>query len=138
MAGLPMSFEPEGINVAEFVLYNTDRIDQFEDKTGFSPWKEENKTYINLEADAVTENNVIDVTDKMQADGTLKWDAPEGNWNIIRFGYSLTGRQNHPASPEATGLEVDKLDETAVRRYVNTYLDMYNDAAILSSNGYLF
>ena len=47
---------------------------------------------------------------------------------IIRFGYSLTGRQNHPASPEATGLEVDKLDKEAVRKYINTYLDMYKDA----------
>ena len=45
-----------------------------------------------------------------------------------RFGYSLTGRQNHPASPEATGLEVDKLDKEAVRKYINTYLDMYKDA----------
>ena len=52
----------------------------------------------------------------------------QGNWMIIRFGYSLTGRQNHPASPEATGLEVDKLDKEAVRKYINTYLDMYKDA----------
>ena len=64
----------------------------------------------------------------MQADGSLNWTVPEGNWIIIRFGYSLTGRQNHPASPEATGLEVDKLDKEAVRKYINTYLDMYKDA----------
>ena len=44
------------------------------------------------------------------------------------MGYSLTGRQNHPASPAGTGLEVDKLDEDAVRKYINTYLDMYQDA----------
>ncbi len=44
------------------------------------------------------------------------------------MGYSLTGRQNHPASPEATGLEVDKLDKDAVKKYINTYLDMYEDA----------
>ncbi|MES2798148.1 MAG: glycosyl hydrolase, partial [Bacteroidota bacterium] len=50
------------------------------------------------------------------------------NWSVMRFGYSLTGRQNHPASPEATGLEVDKLDKEAVRKYINTYLDMYKDA----------
>ena len=47
---------------------------------------------------------------------------------MVRFGYSLTGRQNHPASPEATGLEVDKLDKEAVKKYITTYLDMYKDA----------
>ena len=46
----------------------------------------------------------------------------------MRLGYSLTGRENHPASPEATGLEVDKLDKAAVQRYIETYLDMYKDA----------
>ena len=51
-----------------------------------------------------------------------------GKMTIILLGYSLTGRENHPASPEATGLEVDKLDKEAVKRYINTYLDMYKDA----------
>ena len=30
---------------------------------------------------------------------------------ILRIGYSLLGTTNHPASPEATGLEVDKLSK---------------------------
>lgn len=118
----------DGVNVAEFVLYTSDRIDQVEDKAGFTPWKEDTKSYLPQNADAIPKEEVIDLTSKMQADGSLNWIVPEGNWNIIRFGYSLTGRQNHPASPEATGLEVDKLDKDAVRKYINTYLDMYKDA----------
>ena len=35
---------------------------------------------------------------------------------------------NRPASPEATGLEVDKLDGEAVKRYMDPYLSMYRDA----------
>ena len=120
--------KPDGVSVAEFVLYNTDRIDQLEDKAGFSPWKENTKTYVAQKADAIATEDVLDLTSKMSADGTLNWNAPEGNWYVMRFGYSLTGRQNHPASPEATGLEVDKLDKEAVRKYINTYLDMYKDA----------
>lgn len=118
----------DGVNVAEFVLHTTDRIDQFEDKAGFTPWKEETKLFMPPNADAISKEGVIDLTSKMQADGSLNWTVPEGSWTIIRFGYSLTGRQNHPASPEATGLEVDKLDKAAVRKYINTYLDMYKDA----------
>ncbi len=126
--GNPMGEKSDGVNIAEFILYNTDRIDQVEDKAGFTPWKENNKTYLPQNADAIDANSVIDLTSKIKSDGSIEWQVPEGNWIIIRFGYSLTGRQNHPASPEATGLEVDKLDKEAVRKYVNTYLDMYKDA----------
>ena len=129
MMGAPTTEpKPEGVHIAEFVLYNTDRIDQVEDKAGFSPWKETGNIPSNSNADAISSNDVIDLTGKMKPDGSLDWDVPAGNWNIIRFGYSLTGRQNHPASPEATGLEVDKLDKEAVRKYINTYLDLYKDA----------
>ena len=48
---------------------------------------------------------------------------------IYRFGCSLTGKKNHPSSPEATGLEVDKLDKAAFSRYLHHYLDMYKDAS---------
>lgn len=124
----PAVNQPEGVKLAEFVLYPTDRIDQFEDKAGFSPWKEDSQTYRGSEADAVAIGDVINLTDKMDDDGTLTWEVPAGDWAVIRFGYGITGRQNHPASPAGTGLEVDKLDAEAVRRYINTYLDMYKDA----------
>ena len=120
--------KPEGVNVSEFVLHATDRIDQFEDKAGFTPWREDASTFLQSEGDAIAQANVVDLTDKMKADGTLSWDVPEGDWIVLRLGYSITGRQNHPASPAGTGLEVDKLDEDAVRKYINTYLDMYKDA----------
>jgi hypothetical protein len=45
------------------------------------------------------------------------------------MGYSLTGSQNHPATKEATGLEVDKLSRGHVRDYMERYLDTYLDAA---------
>ncbi len=128
MAGLPSQTKPDGVNVSEFVLYNTDRIDQIEDKAGFSPWKETGDLVSTQLNDAVQEDAIVDLTGKLENDGTLNWEVPEGNWIVLRLGYSLTGRQNHPASPEATGLEVDKLDKEAVRRYINTYLDMYQDA----------
>lgn len=118
---------PQNADVAEFNLFNTDRIDQFEDKAGFDPWREL-QTMSAGNTDAISLNNIIDLTDKMDANGNLQWDVPAGKWTIIRLGYSLTGRENHPASPEATGLEVDKLDKEAVKRYINTYLDMYKDA----------
>lgn len=118
----------EGVPVAELVLHTTDRVDLFEQKSGFSPWKETTSSLVKPDAEAIPVADVVDLTTKMSPDGTLNWTPPPGNWVIVRLGYSITGRQNHPASPEATGLEVDKLDPVAVRNYIDTYLDLYRDA----------
>ncbi|WP_149302728.1 glycosyl hydrolase [Pareuzebyella sediminis] len=126
--GAPPPADPDGINVAEYQLYADDRIHLFEQKAGFAAWQENGIPPKKINPEAIPLNEVIDLTDKLESDGTLEWEVPEGHWKIIRLGYSLTGRQNHPASPEATGLEVDKVDENAVRTYINTYLDMYEDA----------
>ena len=82
--------------------------------------------------EAVAREEVVDLTSKMQPNGRLDWDVPAGNWVILRLGYSLTGEKNHPASPEATGFEVDKLSAKHVDSYVKTYLGMVSSA--LGSN----
>lgn len=76
---------------------------------------------------ATAVEDVIDLTSLCNG-GRLHWDAPEGRWRIYRFGYTLRGRRNNPASPEATGLENDKLSRQSTEDYYRTYLDMYNDA----------
>jgi hypothetical protein len=75
----------------------------------------------------VPPQDVIELTDKMTADGTLDWTPPAGNWMVLRIGYSLTGHENGPAPAEATGLEVDKLNRDYVKSYVDGYLKMYAD-----------
>jgi len=71
---------------------------------------------------------VVDLTARMGTDGSLDWQPPAGRWVVVRLGYGLTGKENGPASEEATGLEVDKLNADHVRAYVNRYLDMYASA----------
>lgn len=66
-------------------------------------------------AGAIPRSGVIDLTTRMKPDGSLEWnDAPEGPLTILRIGHVPTGKTNHPAPPEATGLETDKLDRAAV------------------------
>lgn len=79
-------------------------------------------------SEAVAREDVIDLTAKMRPDGTLDWDAPVGRWMILRMGYSLTGKKNHPASQEATGYEVDKLSAQHVGDYAKAYVDMVSSA----------
>jgi len=121
---------PAGTRVAELVLYKVARVNRFEEKAAFStatdlyssPSPEVKATEAILKAD------VIDLTAKMKPNGTLDWTPPAGKWVVLRLGYSLTGHKNSPASPEATGLEVDKLNAGYVKAYFNNYLDQYKDA----------
>lgn len=56
-------------------------------------------------------SNVLDISGNMMVDGMLNWDVPEGDWIILRTGMTPTGTKNSPASPEATGYEVDKMSK---------------------------
>lgn len=119
---------PLGTEIAELVLHTSTRINSFEEKAGFSTSPETGNFLTPQSDDFIKVNEIVDLTSKVKADGTLDWKVPSGNWMILRFGFSLTGHENHPASPEATGLEVDKLDKTAVKNYLENYLDQYKDA----------
>ena len=113
--------------IAQFILSTVTRTQLAGDKAGFSfyrlLWMEDTPHA----TEAARLDDVVDLTDKVK-DGVLDWDAPEGRWRIFRFGYSLTGKTNHPASPEATGLEVDKIDPDAIKEYYRNYLQTYIDA----------
>jgi hypothetical protein len=115
------------VGLYSFRLYSGARVNRFEDKAGFAIAPD----YYALDgaASSVEETAdpeaVVDLTGMLSADGCLDWRVPEGEWTVARLGYSLTGKTNHPASPEATGLEVDKLDPDAVKRYLDSYLDQF-------------
>jgi hypothetical protein len=119
---------PPGTEIAEIVLHPVARINRFEEKDAFSPATELYAKATVPTREAVAEKDIIDLTNKMNPDGTLNWTAPAGEWKVVRFGYSLLGIENHPASPEATGPEVDKLDPVAIKNYFDNYLDQYKSA----------
>ncbi len=105
-------------------------MNRFEEKAAFAAATDlyAAQTPALKEGQAVQKTDVVDLTGKMKPDGSLEWTPSEGNWVILRLGYSLTGHKNSPASPEATGLEVDKLNADHVKAYFNNYLDQYKDA----------
>ena len=117
-----------GTEIAEINLHTASRVDRYEQKDGFTPTSGFPQNATAASNDIVNESDIFDVTSKMNGDGSLNWIPPVGTWNIVRFGYSLLGITNHPATAEATGLEVDKLDSGAVRRYFTNYLEQYKNA----------
>ena len=123
--------EPAGWLLAELALHAVSPVHRFQDKAAFdtTPGLYDLATPPVPEADAVKCADVVDLTSRMRPDGRLEWTPPAGSWTVLRFGYSLTGARNSPASPEATGLEVDKLDRGHVKAYFDDYLDQYKSAS---------
>jgi hypothetical protein len=120
---------PTDYEIAELVLHPGARVNHFEDKAAFAPVPDlyEFATPPVDAGEAVAKNDVIDLTAKMKPDGTLDWTPPPGRWVVLRIGYSLLGITNHPATAEATGLEVDKLNHVYVKNYMDHYLDSYQE-----------
>ena len=129
VSGQPQPATPAGTLVAQLVLHTVAPVNRFEDKAGFSAAAGiyAMATPAVPEAGAVRKSDVIDLTSRMRPDGTLDWTPPAGRWVVLRMGYSLTGAHNSPASPEATGLEVDKMNPAYVRAYFDNYLGQYKD-----------
>ncbi len=117
------------VEVADFRLGSDHRINRAEDKAGFGSVLDYYAIASDDQTPAALElGEVIDLTDRVAADGSLNWTPPAGSdWLVLDMGWSLTGKTNHPAPAEATGLEVDKFDAAAVRRYTEHYLGMYRE-----------
>jgi hypothetical protein len=125
--GLKTAPPATGYEIAELTLHPGARVNRFEEKAAFTPVPDIYgfATPPVPAKDAVSKADVIDLTSKMHPDGTLDWTPPAGNWVVLRFGYSLLGIMNQPATAEATGLEVDKLNSAYVKNYMNRYLDTF-------------
>ena len=70
-------------------------------------------------------SSVIDITDRLKPDGQLDWEVPDGQWVILRSGYTLTGHMwskwySYPGPPQADtfegggGFEIDYLKASAL------------------------
>ena len=127
--GMKVPPKPTDYEVAELVLHAGARVNRFEEKAAFVP-ESDLYGYATPSVganEAVSKSDVIDLTSKMSPDGKLDWTPQAGDWVVLRFGYSLLGITNHPATAEATGLEVDKMDSRFVKKYFDTYLDSYKE-----------
>jgi hypothetical protein len=127
--GMKIPPKPTDYEIAELVLHAGARVNHFEEKAAFVPVEDLYgfATPPVAANEAVAKSDVIDLTSKMNADGKLDWTPPSGDWVVLRFGYSLLGITNHPATAEATGLEVDKMDRRFVKNYFDKYLDSYKE-----------
>jgi hypothetical protein len=119
MLGVPPA---KGIPVSEIELSAAPRVNRWEEKALYGMVNDYGASLATPEVDdAIATTDVVDLTARLKKDGTLDWTVPAGRWAVLRMGYSLLGTKNHPASPEATGYEVDKLNRAHVGSYIEHY-----------------
>lgn len=97
-------------------------IHQYESKNG-SMWRiSKNTTDLQVPADvAIPLTKILNITDKMDADGNLNWIPPvAGDWVIVRIGHTSTGHINYTGGA-GLGLEVDKFNADAVKLQFNNW-----------------
>ncbi|MDR3457556.1 MAG: glycosyl hydrolase [Verrucomicrobiae bacterium] len=87
----------------------------------------------------IKRDELIDLTGSVDASGHLDWDAPAGNWTVLRIGYTPQGRENHPAPPEGTGPECDKFSPEALDAHWAGFVQKaIEDAGPLAGKGKAF
>ena len=69
------------------------------------------------EQDADT-GDVLDLTSHLDKDGALRWDVPAGNWQVLRFCYTIGDHSYVSTSSDGwKGYALDVLDAGAFKRY---------------------
>jgi hypothetical protein len=70
----------------------------------------------------INPNQVIDISNKLGENGMLNWDAPVGNWTIMRMGMTPTGTKNAPAAPQGVGYEIDKMNSELAQFHFDNFV----------------
>lgn len=109
------------LKLVNLELSSEAQINQFEGKNG-SVWRISKRS---TEAEiaknlCVPLNKILNLTDKLNPDGTLNWKAPKGNWTILRVGHTSTGHTNATGGG-GMGLECDKFNPEAVKLQFNNW-----------------
>ncbi len=76
---------------------------------------------------------VIDITGQIQSSNTIQWNAPEGDWTVIRLGYASNFKMTRPSPQLAVGLECDRLHPRGIEAHfehrLKPIIEMVKDKA---------
>ncbi len=79
--------------------------------------------------------DIINLTDRVDAKGRLRWSVPEGTWLVLRFGTTLTGAKVSTSSGKWQGLVLDYMSTPVLLAYWNRHVrPLLDDAGPLVGN----
>jgi len=83
-----------------------------------------------------TSAQLVNLSDRMQANGSLQWDVPKGEWIIMRIGYTPTAKTNGAAGADGRGLDCDKVSRKALEVHLTGMIDkVIADAGPMAGKG---
>jgi hypothetical protein len=109
------------LKILNLELFSEAKVNQFEGKNG-SVWrlgKRSTSAEIAKEL-CIPFSKLINITDRLKADGSLDWHAPAGDWTILRIGHTSTGHTNATGGA-GKGLESDKFNPEATRLQIKNW-----------------
>jgi hypothetical protein len=79
----------------------------------------------------IPSERVVDLTGRMAPDGRLTWEAPPGQWLLLRIGHASNFKMTRPcpAAAVAVGLECDRLAKAGIEAHYEGFLkNIFQDA----------
>ena len=78
--------------------------------------------------------DVVDLSAKLAPDGTLRWEVPAGEWQVLRFGFTLNDHCHVSTCSQGwDGYALDPFDAGAFRRYWDAVVEpLIGDAGPLA------
>lgn len=74
------------------------------------------------QANLVEADQIIDLTELLR-DSTVTWDAPAGEWTVMRLGVRNNGAVTRPAPFPGIGFECNKADSTALMAHFRVFTE---------------
>ncbi len=109
------------LRVNEVTLASVFRLENFAAKSGLKLVASPADVPATDAGVSIERARVIDLTSRLR-DGRLEWQVPAGDWTLVRFGHTSTGKNNYPSPAEGKGLEVDKLSRAALDRHFDGFI----------------
>jgi len=72
-------------------------------------------------------DSLLEVTQKVDREGRLRWDAPPGQWTILRYVCMNTGERLKVPSPASDGWATDHLNAEATRAHMDHVIACLRD-----------
>ena len=119
---------PKTLGVAEVALHAGARVPDWTGKAMFERYSYCKPPFASKAGEkpdlstVIAPHKIVDITDKMDPDGTLNWKPASGNWTVMRFSRVLTMAYNAPAGKAGTGLDCDKFNPKAVELHWDNYI----------------
>ena len=82
----------------------------------YKSWNDDNSK------STIQKMEIVDLTQKLEANNVLNWTPKNGKWKIVRIGYTSTGKTNSPSTVEGRGLETDKLDPEFMEKHYDSFM----------------